>query len=303
MTNHQPVLLKEVLHYLQPERGESYLDVTAGYGGHADTVLERTGKSGLAVLIDRDNQAVEALKERFSRQGAEIIRQDYLSASRDLAVEGRAFDMILADLGVSSPLIESGERGFSLKNPGPLDMRIDDRQEFTASDIVNKASETELVRIFTLYGEEPKARRIARGIIAARPLRSTDQLAAIAVQAWKGGSRLHPATRIFQALRIAVNDELKQLELSLPIWLELLAPGGRLAIISFHSLEDRLVKHFLAEHSAGKYSGELKILTKKPISAKNDEVVLNPRARSAKLRAAAKIKTNRKDQRKARYAY
>jgi 16S rRNA (cytosine1402-N4)-methyltransferase len=168
---------------------------------------------------------------------------------------------------------------------------MDQRQELTAEHLVNSASETELVRIFTDYGEEPKARQIARRIVDARPLKNTIQLAAVAAAAWPGKSRVHPATRIFQALRIAVNDELNQLEQSLPIWLELLSPGGRVAIISFHSLEDRFVKHFLNTHEATEYGGELQILTKKPLKATNNEIVLNPRARSAKLRAAAKIKT------------
>ncbi|HEY5550056.1 MAG TPA: 16S rRNA (cytosine(1402)-N(4))-methyltransferase RsmH [Candidatus Saccharimonadales bacterium] len=298
MPNHQPVLLKEVLQYLQPKPGESCLDVTAGYGGHAQAILGRTGSPEKSVLVDRDSQAVKDLKSRFAGQKIKIVHRDFWSASRELASEGRRFDMILADLGVSSPHLESASRGFSLKVPGPLDMRMDRRQQLTAGQIVNSASEAELAGIFSEYGEEPKARQIAKRIVSARPLKSTDQLAAIATKAWPlhygrgktGKSRIHPATRIFQALRIAVNDELAQLEQSLPIWLELLAPGGRLAVISFHSLEDRLVKRFLAEQAA-KYGGELEVLTKKPQVATNDEVVLNPRARSAKLRAAAKTNT------------
>ncbi len=308
---HQPVLLKEVLTYLQPKHGESYLDVTAGYGGHAEAVLARSGAPEKAVLIDRDSQAIESLKTRFTGQEVKIIHQDFLTASGELAREGRRFDMILADLGVSSPHLERATRGFSIKSSGPLDMRMDRRQQLTADQIVNGASEAELVRILTEYGQEPKAHQIARRIIAARPVKSTGQLAAIAAKAWPlhygrgkaGKSRVHPATRVFQALRIAVNDELNQLEQSLPVWLELLATGGRLVVISFHSLEDRLVKRFLAEHQATEYDGQLKILTKKPAVARDEEIVSNPRARSAKLRAAVKINTKRKDQRKARNAY
>ncbi|MBI2007945.1 16S rRNA (cytosine(1402)-N(4))-methyltransferase RsmH [Candidatus Saccharibacteria bacterium] len=308
---HQPVLLKEVLDYLQPKHGESYLDVTAGYGGHAEMVLAWSGAPEKAVLVDRDSQAVEALKKRFAKPGVKIVHRDFLTASGELAREGRRFDMILADLGVSSAHLEHATRGFSIKSPGPLDMRMDRRQQLTADQIVNSASEAELTRILTDYGDEPKARQIARRIIAARPVKSTSQLAALVAKAWPlhygrgkpGKSRIHPATRVFQALRIAVNDELNQLGLSLPIWLELLAPGGRLAIISFHSLEDRLVKRFLAEHRATGYGGQLKILTKKPVVARDEEIVFNPRARSAKLRAAVKIKTKRKDQRKAQNAY
>ncbi|MBI4033412.1 16S rRNA (cytosine(1402)-N(4))-methyltransferase RsmH [Candidatus Saccharibacteria bacterium] len=300
---HKPVLLNEVLEVLGPKHDESYLDVTAGYGGHAAAVLARTQAPVKAVLVDRDDQAVSSLKRRFAGQKVKIIRQDFLSASVELTAEGRHFDMILADLGLSSPHLENAARGFSIKSSGPLDMRMDDRQGLTAGQIVNTAAEAELATIFRQYGEEPKARQIARRIIAARPIDSTDQLAAIAAKAWPRRSRIHPATRVFQALRIAVNDELNQLEQSLPLWLELLAPGGRLAVISFHSLEDRLVKRFMVGHSATEFGGELKVLTKKPLIAKNDEVVLNPRARSAKLRAAAKIKNQKKGSRKALNAY
>lgn len=290
MLKHQPVLLTEVLQYLNPIKDDSYLDLTAGYGGHAKAVLERTKSPQKAVLVDRDEQAIRTLKDSFAPSGAKIVHEDFLSASRELASKNRRFNMILADLGLSSPLVEMPERGFSLKNTGPLDMRMDKRQKLTAYELVNHTSEAELIQIFRRYGEEPKARQIAKNIIAERPIRSTDQLAAIAAKAWPGKSRIHPATRVFQALRIAVNDELTQLESSLLIWLELLETHGRLAVISFHSLEDRLVKRFLADHSSAKYGGDLQILTKKPIVAKNNEVVFNPRARSAKLRAAAKIK-------------
>jgi 16S rRNA (cytosine1402-N4)-methyltransferase len=292
---HLPVLLDAVLRCLEPRLGESYLDLTAGYGGHTAAVLAATGAPEKAVLVDRDQEAVARLKQRFGALGAEIVDSDYLAASGRLKTEGRRFDLILGDLGVSSPHLENARRGFSLKNPGPLDMRMDQRQRLSAEQLVNRATEAELQQIFRQYGEEPKAKQIAKQIVAARPLRDTEQLAAIAAAVWPGRSRVHPATRVFQALRIAVNDELGQLERSLPVWLELLAPGGRLAIISFHSLEDRIVKHFLAEHGSGDYGRELKILTKKPITATKDEVVFNPRARSAKLRAAAKIKTKRKD--------
>lgn len=288
---HQPVLPDKVLQYLQPKPGESYLDVTAGYGGHAQVVLAKTKSPKKAALVDRDEEAVQTLRSHFAGKGTRIIHQDFLAASSELAGEARRFNMILADLGVSSPHLEKAERGFSLKSSGPLDMRMDRRQKLTADHIVNGAGEDELTRIFAEYGEEPKARQIARRIAAARPVKGTKQLAAIAASVWPGGSRVHPATRIFQALRIAVNDELNQLEQSLPIWLELLAPGGRMVVISFHSLEDRIVKRFMSEHSSAKYGGELKSLTKKPVLATNDEVVLNPRARSAKLRAAAKINT------------
>jgi 16S rRNA (cytosine1402-N4)-methyltransferase len=169
-------------------------------------------------------------------------------------------------------------------------MRMDQSQELTAGTIVNSYSEAELSGILQRFGEEPKARQIAQAIVAARPLRTTAELAAIAARAWPGRSRVHPATRTFQALRIAVNDELGQLEQSLPLWIELLAPDGRIAVISFHSLEDRLVKQAFQEASGDRYDAELRLLTRRPATAPSTETVSNPRARSAKLRAAAKIK-------------
>ena len=286
---HQPVLLRETLQYLQPKSGESYLDVTAGYGGHAKEIVKRTKAPEKTVLIDRDEQSVSVLTKHFAK--AQIIHDDFLSASGVLAGNNKRFDMILADLGVSSPQLDDADRGFSIKNSGPLDMRMDQGQDLTAKQILNTSSSNELTEIFSKYGEEPKARKIAEMVIHARPLKSTDQLAVIAAKVWPGHSRIHPATRVFQALRIAVNGELNQLEESLPTWFELLAPGGRLAVISFHSLEDRIVKQFFGEHSSEHYGGELKVLTKKPIAADKNEIVFNPRARSAKLRAAAKIKT------------
>ena len=292
---HVPVLLDDVLTYLDPEAGESYLDLTAGYGGHASAVLERTGSLTHAVLIDRDAQAISVLTQKYgdgSVSSASIRRQDFLTAAQELLAEGRQFDLILADLGVSSPHLNEGPRGFAIRGNGPLDMRMDQSQALTAETIVNSYSQTELADILRRYGEEPKAALIAKTIVAARPLRTTEQLAAIAAKAWPGHSRVHPATRTFQALRIAVNDELGLLERSLPLWFELLAPGGRIAIISFHSLEDRLVKQALQAAAGERYDTELRLLNKKPVTAGPNELVFNPRARSAKLRAAVKI--NRK---------
>jgi 16S rRNA (cytosine1402-N4)-methyltransferase len=288
---HIPVLLNETLQYLSPEKGQSYLDVTAGYGGHASAVFKRTQNYKNSVLVDRDSQAINALKEAFAKTDVKIVCNNFLSTSDDLKRQGMKFDMILADLGVSSLHLNAPERGFSFTS-GPLDMRMDKTQKLTAEIIVNTYSEAELTKILKAYGEEPKARRISRDIISQRPIKTTEQLANIVAKAWPGKSRTHPATRAFQALRIAVNDELNQLELALPIWHELLAPGGRLVIISFHSLEDRIVKNFLSEYAANTYDSTLELLTKKPVQATNDEIVSNPRARSAKLRACRKIKTN-----------
>lgn len=293
-TIHHPVLLREVLSCLSPTLGESYLDVTAGYGGHAKEVLGKTKAPGEAVLVDRDSRAIEHLQKEFGGLGVTLRQEDFYTASAELQKQGRQFDCIVADLGVSSPHIDNAERGFSIRFDAPLDMRMDESQEKTAAIVVNTYDEAALTRILRIYGEEPKAQAIARRIVAARPLHTTTELAAIAAKVWPGRSRQHPAIRLFQAIRIEVNDELRLLEQSLPIWLDLLRPGGRLAIISFHSLEDRVVKQFLLKHSGDRYDAELKLHTKKPITASQEELVFNPRARSAKLRSAAKIKKQHK---------
>jgi len=290
---HQPVLLQEVLDVLAPQPGQSYLDLTAGYGGHSSAVLQITQTVKGSVLVDRDERAIAALKERFKSTGAQIMHSDFESALRELDVKGKKFDMVLADLGVSSPHLEDAQRGFAFSLSGPLDMRMDIRQELDAERLVNETKEDELTDILARYGEEPKARAIARAIVSNRPVKTTDQLAAIIARTAGFRARhakTHPATRSFQALRIAVNSELEQLTQSLPLMLDLLEPGGRMAVISFHSLEDRIVKQFLNEKAGNRYDSELQILTKRPITASRDEIVSNPRARSAKLRAAAKIK-------------
>jgi 16S rRNA (cytosine1402-N4)-methyltransferase len=287
---HIPVLLKEVLHYLSPQAGQSYLDVTAGYGGHAQAILDITGNHDDAVLVDRDEQAIKALRGLLGQNGPTIIHADFLNASKSLAEEGKQFDMILADLGVSSPHLNESSRGFAIRETGPLDMRMDTRQELTAEKIVNTYDEETISKILSEYGEEPKARQIAKRIVRNRPLKTTVQLAEIVAKSWPGKSRVHPATRTFQALRIAVNSELSQLEEALPVWTKLLAPEGRLAVISFHSLEDRKVKQYFSEYAANTYDAELTLLTRKPVTASPDEIASNPRARSARLRACSKNK-------------
>jgi 16S rRNA (cytosine1402-N4)-methyltransferase len=298
-TLHIPVLLDEVLQYLAPQLGDSYLDLTAGYGGHAGAILDITHNYADSVLVDRDENAIRALHSRFNTPGAtetnntnkiELLSEDFLTATRSLTTSHRKFDLILADLGVSSPHLNEASRGFAIASNGPLDMRMDQRQELTAATIVNTYSEPALTDILTRYGQEPKARQIAQAMIAHRPLSTTEQLAALAARAWPGHSRVHPATRTFQALRIAVNDELGLLTEALPLWLSLLKPGGRIAIISFHSLEDRLVKQAFADAGGERYDADIQILTKRPVSANPTETVINPRARSAKLRAAVKNK-------------
>ena len=295
---HIAVLVQEVLACLQPKPGESYLDLTAGWGGHAQAVIDLTHAPDKAILVDRDEQAIEVLKNKFAE--IRIIHQDFLGACQVLAGEGQKFDMILADLGVSSPHFDRSERGFTFAVAGPLDMRMDRRQELTAEQLVNEADEAKLAEIIKNFGEEPRAKIIAKRIIENRPVSDTKQLAEIVANAAKFSARrrkIHLATRTFQALRIAVNDELGQIEQSLPLMGDLLAPGGRLAIISFHSLEDRLVKSYFAENAGDRYDAELRLLTKKPQTATPSEIVINPRARSAKLRAVAKIKTKERAKR------
>ncbi len=292
---HTPVLIQEVLGCLDPRAGQSYLDLTAGFGGHAGAVLDITNAPEQTVLIDRDQDAVTALNERFKGKGVKITQSDFLSTLRTLVSENQRFDMILADLGVSSLQLGKDERGFSFARSGPLDMRMDQSQTLSAEHIVNQADKNKLTQILSNFGEERRAEYVAMAIIQNRPISSTEQLATIITDAAGGRHRfgkINPATKSFQAIRIAVNQELEQLEQSLPLMVEVLKPAGRLAVISFHSLEDRIVKQFFAEQAANTYDAQLKLLTKKPISASRSEIVSNPRARSARLRAAAKIKTD-----------
>ena len=286
--NHIPVLLDAVIECLSPQKGDSYLDLTAGYGGHALAVLEKTKNPNEAVLVDRDVDAVNALRKQFV--SIKALNSDFVSALSSLVADGQMFDLVLADLGVSSPHLDDVSRGFSFLGSGTLDMRMDQSQGLDATTIANDYSEKELSKILFEYGEEPKAREIARKIVQKRPIKSASELADIAKSAWPGRSKVHPATRTFQAFRIAVNDELNQLTAALPLILRVLKPGGRLAIISFHSLEDRIVKDFYKDNSEG-YDAQLEIITKKPLLATKTEIVNNPRARSAKLRAAVKINT------------
>ena len=288
-----PVLLEQVLTYLDPRAGDSYLDLTAGYGGHAKEILERTNFPSEAVLVDRDHHAVEVLRETFAGTGVQIIQKDFLSASREFIMDNRKFDVILADLGVSSPHLQIASRGFAITQEGPLDMRMDQSQDLTAADIVNEYSEADLAGILKRDGEEPKARQIARLIVQNRPIATTTELAHIVARAWPGHSKIHPATRTFQAFVSRSMTNSGCWPSSLPLWIELLEPGGRLAVISFHSLEDRLVKQAFAEVGGNRFDAELRLLTKHPVTASTQEIAFNPRARSAKLRAAAKIKTER----------
>ncbi len=284
---HIPVLAEEVLRYLDPKAGEHYLDLTAGYGGHARSIMDRIGQDGRATLVDRDQNAVDHVASAFQEdQRVTILHNDFLSASRKLHEEGSRFDLILADIGLSSPHLDNASRGFSFQSDGPLDMRMDPRGLLTAQEIVNVWPREELISIFRQYGEVRAAPRIADAIIDARPLRTTTQLADVIKTSTRGYPKIRHEAQIFQALRIAVNQELTQLQDSLPLWHQLLKPHGRLAVISFHSLEDRLVKRYFQEHGGDRYDADLQILTRQPITSTPQESFSNPRARSAKLRVA-----------------
>jgi len=286
---HVPVLLDTTLELLHPIQGENYLDLTAGYGGHARRILALTNNYTDSVLVDRDDYAIAHLSG-FSEKGVRLLHTDFFSAAKQLTEEGRQFNCILVDLGVSSPQLDQRDRGFSFTQSGPLDMRMDRRQEVSAETLVNTASKDELVRIITRYGEEPLgfARRAAQAIVDNRPLSTTGDLADLIKRTYVGKwKKIHPATRTFQALRIAVNEELRQVEELLPLLPKLLKPGGRVGIISFHSLEDRLVKQYFSEQMHAGYEAELEVVTKKPYAGDIYDVH-NPRSRSAKLRVAVK---------------
>ena len=287
---HIPVLLSEVLAGLDPKPGETYLDLTAGYGGHAEKILDVTQNYKDSYLIDRDEYACTYLKEKFKGKPITIMHEDFYSSMLQLLQCGKTFDMILADFGVSSPQLDEAERGFTFKEKAPLDMRMDRRERLTAEQIVNHWSERDLASIFTKYGEEKpgRAKMLARDIVHHRPLNDTKELADLIKSNTRSYSKTHPATRIFQAIRIAVNDELGEIEKSLPLLPDLLRKNGRLAIITFHSLEDRLVKDFLRSETSLGEESRLEVEDKKPITAENEELFINPRARSAKLRIAKK---------------
>jgi 16S rRNA (cytosine1402-N4)-methyltransferase len=305
---HVSVLAEEVGDFLRPQPGKRYLDGTLGGGGQAEKILIESGPTGQVLGLDLDDEALAAARARLSRYGARFIsRQASFAAAREILTElnWQSVDGAVLDLGVSSHQLDTPERGFSFRLSGRLDMRMDRRQTLDAAEIVNRYSAAELERILKIYGEEPRARRIAAAIVAARrqhPIERTDQLAALIAQA-KGGraGERHPATQSFQALRIAVNRELDELEHFLEGSYELLTPGARLVVISFHSLEDRLVKSAFRKWSRAcicpprapvctcGWSRKAKLLTSRPVTPSAAELKMNPRARSAKLRAVEKI--------------
>lgn len=280
--SHIPVLSQEVITGLNIQPGGNYLDLTVGGGGHSRLILE-TAEDVKVTCVDQDEDALKAAKENLAEFG-DRVKFIHSNFANYQFIEN-SYDGILADLGVSSYHLDHPERGFSFRNTANLDMRMNQQQSLTAGDIINEWDEKELADIFFKYGEERLSRRIARRIIEKRPFDTTTELAnaiAYSVPPKYRHGRIHPATRVFQALRIAVNDELKALETLIEKAPNALIPGGRIAIISFHSLEDRPVKHGLRN------SPLLRILTKKPIIATEEEIKQNPRSRSAKLRIAEK---------------
>jgi 16S rRNA (cytosine1402-N4)-methyltransferase len=280
--SHIPVLSQEVITGLNIQPGGNYLDLTVGGGGHSRLILE-TAEDVKVTCVDQDEDALKAAKENLSEFG-DRVKFIHSNFANYQFIEN-SYDGILADLGVSSYHLDNPERGFSFRNTANLDMRMNQQQSLTAGDIINEWDEKELADIFFKYGEERLSRRIARRIVEKRPFDTTTELAnaiAYSVPPKYRHGRIHPATRVFQALRIAVNDELKVLETLIEKAPNALIPGGRIAIISFHSLEDRPVKHGLRN------SPLLRILTKKPIIATEEEIKQNPRSRSAKLRIAEK---------------
>ena len=286
---HKPVLLDEISNYLKPEPKSLLIDGTVGLGGHAATLLPRVLPGGRLLGIDRDAANLERARERLSGFGDAVVlvHDSYANVRTHAYAHGFTHvDAILLDLGFSSVHVDDPDRGFSFQNDGPLDMRYDQSQPLTAGELVNTWSEDELARIFRQYGEEVNARPIAHSIVRSRakmPFTRTVQLAELIAGLKRHHGKTHPATKVFQALRIAVNDEFGELERVLPECVNLLKPGGRLAIISFHSLEDRIIKQFFKSTPA------LKVVTKRPITATREERLENPRARSAKLRVAEKV--------------
>lgn len=311
---HLPVLLSEAEAGLNIRPGARAIDGTLGAGGHAEAILRASAPDGRLLGIDQDESAIRIGRERLAGFGERVVLRH--GSFRDMAaIAGAAgfgsVDAILLDLGISSTQLDAPERGFSFMANGPLDMRMNRQDAISAAEIVNEWSQEALADVIYTYGEEPRSRRIARAIVAARPLTTTTELAEVVARALGGqrGQRTHPATQVFQALRIAVNDELGALEDVLPQTVDLLAPGGRVAVITFHSLEDRLVKQFfqreerdcicdtlpghvrtrLPQPCRCGHHATLRVITRKPIRPGDAEVAGNVRSRSAKLRIAERL--------------
>jgi 16S rRNA (cytosine1402-N4)-methyltransferase len=309
---HIPVLAGELIELLDPQPGAVAVDCTVGGGGHARLVADRIGPAGTLIGIDRDPLA----EERFAELAAEVpcetrfIRADFVTGLGQLRAEGVSADLVYLDLGMSSMQVDTWERGFSYAYDAPLDMRMDPRQELTAHDVVNEWDERRLARLLARDGEERYAGKIARTIVrrrASAPIETTQELVEVVKSAIPAPAQFaggHPAKRTFQAIRIAVNDELEQLEQALPLAWDVLVPGGRLAAISFHSLEDRRVKRFLADRARGCIcppdlpvcacgrTPEGELLSRRAIAPTPGEVAHNPRAKSAHLRGARKLEAS-----------
>lgn len=290
---HVPVLLEETLRLLDPKPGERAVDCTVGGGGHAQAILDRILPGGFLLAFDRDEEAVRRASERFAgrKESVLVVHESFANLRRFVErMKFRSVDVVLADLGISSRQVDDAARGFSFRRDAPLDMRFSRAMPRTAADLVNTLPEEELTRIFREYGEERWAGPIARMILRQRPLATTLALAETvkaAIPRARWPRDIHPATRVFQALRIAVNAELESLDALLRDAPDLLAPGGRFAVISYHSLEDRAVKHAFRERAAA--GGGFRLLSKKPVRPSADEVARNPRARSAKLRGLGRM--------------
>ena len=306
-TPHQPVLYNEIIHLLRPHRAGRYVDCTLGAGGHAWGILQACEPDGLLLGFDVDTYALQLARkhlESFSNR-ATLVHSSFTNLSKELnAVGWHMVDGILLDLGISSMQLDIPERGFSFRKDALLDMRFDLRNPMRAIDLVNNLSEKELADLLYTFGEERRSRQVARAIVQARPLETTHQLASVVAKTTSSGrKRMHPATRTFQALRIAVNQELDALREVLPQAISSLNPKGRLAVISYHSLEDRIVKHYLRNESKDcicppkqpicdcGHTASISIITKRPIRPQDGEIERNPRARSARLRVIEKLST------------
>ncbi|MBU1018398.1 MAG: 16S rRNA (cytosine(1402)-N(4))-methyltransferase RsmH [Patescibacteria group bacterium] len=314
---HIPVLRKEIIELLQLKKGDKVIDATLGLGGHSEEILKVIGKSGHLYAFEQDGRNLERAKERLREFESQVtyFHTNFVSLKTCLAAAGSSeravqppsirVDAILFDLGLSSPHVDDSSRGFSFREDGPLDMRFDSREDLTAADIVNRWPEPDLVEIFSKYGEERASKKVAAGIVARRKEKhfetTLDLAGFIRELKQKFPSKKDHATQVFQALRMAVNDEVSVLEEVLPQAIEVLKPGGRLAVISYHSIEDRIVKNIFRDYSKDLddpneplinkviREKQVEIITKKPIVPTEEEISENPRARSAKLRIIGKI--------------
>lgn len=302
---HTPVLYHEVIQALQPVAGGRYLDATVGGGGHAEGILIASAPDGRVLGTDADGSAIERTAQRLALYGERVVlRQAWLGDAVNVARQLGMLPLhgILVDLGLSSNQLDDAERGFSFMRDGPLDMRFDVRRGVSAAELINQLDVAGLTQLLREYGEVERARRVAETIWAARPVQTTAQLRDVVAGVTRSRGRIHPATQVFQALRIAVNEELRRLSDALPELMEALAPGGRFAVITFHSLEDRIVKRAFRAMSAEpddqpgfgaaqeRASWRAQLVTRKPVEPTPEEVSSNPRARSAKLRVIEKVR-------------